>query len=157
MFGTPKLLAVHLLTAHPCLSHPHVHCHPDWLHHCFNSFLAELLSVLGGITPIWGGAQALGAKASVAVVHVLNVLTLTLSHESQSNNICWERLKAGGEGSDRGWGGWMASQTQWTWVWASFRRWWRTGKSGVLQFMGSQTVRHNWATKQQQIFKTQRN
>ena len=46
---------------------------------------------------------------------------------------CWERLKVGGEGEDRGWDGWMASPTQWTWVWANSGRWWRTGKPGVLQ------------------------
>ena len=45
-------------------------------------------------------------------------------------------LRAGGEESDKGWGGWMASLTQWTWVWASFGRWWRTGKPGVLQSWG---------------------
>ena len=45
---------------------------------------------------------------------------------------CWERLKAGGGGDDRGWDGWMASLTRWTWDWASSRRWWRTGKPGVL-------------------------
>ena len=45
---------------------------------------------------------------------------------------CWERLKAGGEGDDRGWDGWMASSTRWTWVWASSRSWWWTGKPGVL-------------------------
>ena len=49
---------------------------------------------------------------------------------------CWERLKAGGEGDDRGWDGWMASLTQWAWVWSSSRRWWRTGKPGMLQSMG---------------------
>ena len=64
---------------------------------------------------------------------------------------CWERLKAGGEGDVRRWDGWMASPTRWTWVWASSRRWWRTGKPGVLQSMGSQRVRHNWATEQQQM------
>ena len=58
---------------------------------------------------------------------------------------CWERLRAGGEGDDRG-DGWMASPTQWTWVWASFRSWWWTRKPGVLQSMGSQRVGHNWAT-----------
>ena len=47
------------------------------------------------------------------------------------------------EGSDRGWDGWMASMTQWTWVWANSGRWWRTGRPGVLQSMGSQRVRHN--------------
>ena len=45
---------------------------------------------------------------------------------------CWERLKAGGEGGDRGWDGWMASLTQWTWVWASSGRWWRTGKCAAV-------------------------
>ena len=45
---------------------------------------------------------------------------------------------------------WMASPTQWTWAWASSRRWWRTGKPGVLQSMGSQRVRHNWAIEQKQ-------
>ena len=49
---------------------------------------------------------------------------------------CWERLKAGGQGDDRGQDGWMASLTQWTWVWTRSGRWWRTGKPGVLQSMG---------------------
>ena len=60
---------------------------------------------------------------------------------------CWERLKAGGEGDNRGWNGWMASLTQWTWVWASSGSWWWTGKPGVLQSMGSQRVGHNWLTE----------
>ena len=45
---------------------------------------------------------------------------------------CWERLKAGGEGDDRGWDGWMASLTWWTWVWINSRSWWWTGKPGML-------------------------
>ena len=49
---------------------------------------------------------------------------------------CWERLKAGGQGDDRGWDGWMASLTRWTWVWASSRSWWWTGRPGILQTMG---------------------
>ena len=56
-------------------------------------------------------------------------------------------LKAGGEGDDRGWDGWMASPTQWTWVWVSSGSWWGTGKPGMLQSMGLQRVRHNWATE----------
>ena len=60
---------------------------------------------------------------------------------------CWERLKAGGEGDDRGWGGWMASPTRWTWVWAGSGNWWWTGRPGVLRFMGSQKVGHDWATE----------
>ena len=58
---------------------------------------------------------------------------------------CWETLKVGGEGDDRGWDGWMASLTQWTWVWVNSGSWWWTGRPGVLQSMGSQTVRHDWA------------
>ena len=50
---------------------------------------------------------------------------------------------------NRGWDGWMASPTQWAWVWASSRRWWRTGKAGMLKFMGSQRVRHKWPSEQQ--------
>ena len=61
--------------------------------------------------------------------------------------LCWERLKEGGEGANRGWDGWMASPTLWTWVWASSRSWWWTGKPNVLQFMGSQSVGHYWATE----------
>ena len=49
---------------------------------------------------------------------------------------CWEGLGAGGKGSDRGWDGWMASLTRWTWVWVNSGRWWWTGRPGVLQFMG---------------------
>ena len=57
---------------------------------------------------------------------------------------CWERLKAGEEGDKRGWDGWMASPTQWTWVSANSRRWLKTRKPGVLQSMQSARVRHNW-------------
>ena len=60
---------------------------------------------------------------------------------------CWERLRAGGEGDDRGWDDSMASPTQWTWVWVDSRSWWWTGRPGVLWFMGSQRVGHNWATE----------
>ena len=60
---------------------------------------------------------------------------------------CWERLRAEGEGDDRGWDGWMASPTRWTWVWVNSRCWWWRGRPGVLQFMGSQRVGHDWATE----------
>ena len=59
---------------------------------------------------------------------------------------CWERLRAG-EGDHRGWDGWMASLTQWTWVWVNSRNWWLTGRPGMLQSMGLQRVGHNWATE----------
>ena len=63
---------------------------------------------------------------------------------------CWERLKAISEEGNRRWDGWVASSTQWIWVWGNSRRWWRTGKPGMLQSMGSQRLRHDWATKQEQ-------
>ena len=59
---------------------------------------------------------------------------------------CWEGLKAGGEGDDRGWDGWMASLTRWTWVWVNSGSWWWTGRPGMLRFMGLQRVRHDWVT-----------
>ena len=54
---------------------------------------------------------------------------------------CWTRLKAGGEGNDRGWDGWMASLTRWIWVWASSRSWWCAGRPGMLKSLG---VTKNW-------------
>ena len=60
---------------------------------------------------------------------------------------CWERLKAGGEGGHRGWDSWMASLTQWTWVWVGSGSWCQTGRPGMLQLMGSQRVGHAWATE----------
>ena len=60
---------------------------------------------------------------------------------------CWEGLGAGAEGDDRGWHGWMASPTRWTWVWVNSRSWWWTGRPGLLRFMGLQRVGHDWATE----------
>ena len=58
----------------------------------------------------------------------------------------WERLRAE-EGDDRGWDGWMASPTRWTWVWVDSGSWWWTGRPGMLWFVGSQRVQHDWATE----------
>ena len=60
----------------------------------------------------------------------------------------WRQEK---KGTTREWDGWMASPTQWTWVWVSSESWWWTGKPGVLQSMGSQRVRHDWATELKDI------
>ena len=56
---------------------------------------------------------------------------------------CWERLRVGGEVDDRGWDGWMASLTQWTWVWVNSWKWW-TRKPDVLHSMGLKRVGHDW-------------
>ena len=60
---------------------------------------------------------------------------------------CWERLRTGKEGDDRGWDGWMVSPTRWTWVWVNSGSWWWTGKPGVMLSVGSQRVGHDWATE----------
>ena len=60
---------------------------------------------------------------------------------------CWERCKAGGEGENRGWDGWMSPPIQWTWAWVNSMSWWWTRKPGMLWFMGLQRVRHDWVTE----------
>ena len=60
---------------------------------------------------------------------------------------CWDGLGTGGEGDDRGWDGWMASPTRWAWVWVNSGSLWWTGRPGVLRFMRSQRVGHDWATE----------
>ena len=60
---------------------------------------------------------------------------------------CWEELGAGAEGDNRGWDGWMASAAPWTWVWVNSGCWWWIRRHGMLWFMGSQRVGHDWATK----------
>ena len=67
--------------------------------------------------------------------------------DSLEKILILRKIEAGGEGDDKGWDGWMASPTRWMWVWVNSRSWWWTGKSGVLQSMGSQRVRHDWATE----------
>ena len=80
-----------------------------------------------------------------------NSNTLATSYEELTHlkrPWCWERLKVGGERDDRGWDGWMASPTQWTWVWVNSGSWWWTGRPGMLRFLGLQeldtTERLNW-------------
>ena len=83
-----------------------------------------------------------------------NSSTLATSCEKLTHlkrSWCWERLRAGREGDDRGWDGCMASPTQWTWVWVDSGSWWWTGRPGVLQFMGSQRVGHDWVTELNQV------
>ena len=69
---------------------------------------------------------------------------------------CWEGLGAGGEGDDRGWDGWMASPTRWTWVWVNSGSCWWTGRPGVLQFTGLQRVGHDWVSELTESLKEKR-
>ena len=67
--------------------------------------------------------------------------------DSFEKTLMLGKIEGRRRGDDRGWDGWMASPTQWTWVWVNSGSWWWTGRPGVLRFMGSQRVRHNWTTK----------
>ena len=82
------------------------------------------------------------AKAKTAVVWPPHAKSWLIGKDS-----CWEGLGTGGEGDDRGWDGWMASQTQWTWVWVNSGSWWWTGRPGVLRFMRSHRVRDDRVTE----------
>ena len=89
------------------------------------------------------------AKAETLASKVLNQY---LGHLMRRVDSLEKTLMLGGIGGrrkrdDRGWDGWMASPTRWTWVWVNSRSWWWTGRPGVLRFMGSQRVRHDWATE----------
>ena len=72
--------------------------------------------------------------------------------DSLEKTLMLGKIEGRRRGDDRGWDGWMASLTQWTWVWASSGSWWRTGRPGMLQSMVSQRVWHNWATELNSTF-----
>ena len=82
------------------------------------------------------------AKAETLVLWPPHVKSWLIEKDSDAG-----RDWAGGEGDDRGWDGWIASQTWWTWVWVNSGSWWCTGRPGVLRFMGSQRVGHDWVTE----------
>ena len=87
---------------------------------------------------------ATGLAENSPTHHFLDFLHTTSSFNSLSISF---RGGGWGEGDVRGSDGWMAPPTQWTWIWARSRSLWWTWKPGVLQSMGSQRVRHNWATE----------
>ena len=83
----------------------------------------------------------------VSVLECSSTLAIWCKELTHLKRPCWERLRAEGEGDDRGWDDWMASPVQRTWVWVNSRSWWWTGRPGMLQFMGSQRVWHDWTTE----------
>ena len=92
--------------------------------------------------------------ASKDISTILTTNALQYTKNKTSNELthwkrlwCWEGLGAEGEGDDRGWHGWMASLTRWTWVWVNSGSWGWTGRPGVLWFMGLQRIGHDWATE----------
>ena len=79
--------------------------------------------------------------------HVKSWLTGKRRVDSLEKTLMLGGFGAGGEGDDRVWDGWMASSTWWAWVWVNSRSWWWIGRPGMLRFMGSQRVGHDWATE----------
>ena len=103
----------------------------DWL---------DLLAVQGAIKSL---LQHHSSKASILQRSAFFIVQLSHPYMTTGKTIAltrWDYIY-------RGWDGWMASPTQWTWVWVDSRSWWWTGRPGVLQFMGSQRVEHDWATE----------
>ena len=72
--------------------------------------------------------------------------------ESFEKTLMLGKIEGRRRRDNRGWDGWMASPTQWTWVWVNSGSWWWIGKPGVLQSMGLQRVRHDWVTERQHKF-----
>ena len=115
---------------------------------------AIFISALPAFTKILSMCLTCAFKSHYKAFHLL-ALSIACAHRMSSCEElthwkrvwCWEGLGAGGERDDRGWDGWMASPTRWMWVWVNSGRWWWTGRPGMLRFMGSQTVGHDWVTK----------
>ena len=99
------------------------------------------LSILRQISPGWSLERLMLKLKLQYFGHLMGRV------DSLEKTLMPEGLRAGGEGDDRGWDGWMASPTRWTWVWVNSRSLWWTGRPGELQFMGSQRVGHDWATE----------
>ena len=101
----------------------------------------SIQSILKEISP---GCSLAGLMLKLKLQYFGHLMWRTDSFEK---TLIWERLKVGGEGDHRGWDGWMASPTQWTWVWINSGSWWWTGRPGVLRSMESRRVRQDWATE----------
>ena len=99
---------------------------------------------LPGVTGKFGiGVQ----KANSIVPRELTIHSRYSLLANQEKTLMLGGMGAEGEVDDRGWDSWMASLTWWTWVWVNSGSWWWTGRPGVLWFMGSQRVGHDWVTE----------
>ena len=110
-------------------------------------------SILKEISPEYS-LEGLMLKLELQYFGHLMQRTDSLEKSASAPPWCWARLRAGGEEDDRGWDGWMASLTRWTWVWVGSGSWRWTGKPGMLPFMGSQRVGHNWVTELTDLWST---
>ena len=123
-----------------------------WL---FQNILYKLCYFLISFVVLQGDPTSPSWKKSVLSVHWKvwcwswnsNTLATWCEKLTLKRRWCWERLKVVGEGDDRGWDGWMASSTPWTWVWVNYRSWWWSGSPGMLQSMESRRGGHDWETE----------
>ena len=116
--------------------------------------VGHLFSALCQLVKLWVFGDKMVSFTTTQLCHYSEKITIDNSTRCEElthweRPWCRERLKAR-EGNNSGWDDWMASPTQWAWVWANSRRWWKIGKSGVLQSMGSQRVGHDLTAQQQQ-------
>ena len=94
--------------------------------------------------PLDPGCSLEGLLLKLKLQYFGNLIQRT---DSFKKTLVLGKMRAGGEGDNREWDGWMASSAQWTWVWVDFRSWWQTGRPGVLRFIESQRVGRDWATE----------
>ena len=113
-------------------------------HFLFNKYLFSVYNKLDTISKEIAN-KTVKALEFVGIIFYLATSWEELTHWKRL--WFWEGLGAAGEGDNRGWDGWMASLTRWTWVWVNSGSWWWTGRPGMLRFMGSQRVWHDWATE----------
>ena len=113
-------------------------------------YLMNLVAVIIARHLKWLGRITLNGRGQLLIWPRLENLSLYFWYGSiltGTLTVMLGGIGAGGEGDDRWWDGWMASPARWTWVWVNSGTLWWTGRPGVLQFMGSQRVRHDWATE----------
>ena len=117
------------------------------LPYSWENWIQDSLTILTKFTQIINGKKQ---HSTITFYTYGKIIENVLAH------VTWKKRRDAGEdwgqeekSGDRGWDGWMASLTQWTGIWANSRRWWRTGKPGVLQSIGLQKIRQNLVTEQQ--------
>ena len=123
-------------------------CHPQNIHVLIHEDSWESLGLQGDPTSPFWRRSALGFLWKQMMLWNSSTLATSCEELTHWKRLwSWKGLGAGGEGDDRGWDGLMASRTRWTWVWVNSGSWWWAGRPGVLWFMGSQRVGHDWATE----------
>ena len=151
-----KVVLVKLKTQHLCTIWE-LDCEEGWAPKNWCVWTVELEKTLESLLPWTARSSNQSILKEIHPEYSFEALMLKLKlqyfghllyrTDSFENTPMLGKIEGGSRRDDRGWDGWMASPTWWTWVWASSGSWWWTGKPGVLQSMGSQRVGHDWATE----------